>query len=374
MIFLLVILTAFGQTDYCKDKNWVAPHYADLQKKIDDKLAQSAHLVPIAKEADQVLSKLIQAKSPILFNWLEKRQLMSAKEEEIAKKWRQYYLENFILSEFPNKNEKINAAVEGTFQSINQTAFKDSFKKRAEKLFKQAKADSLKVVNGWLIDEKAKKEISERLGATELYWFHGLKGSKFEKMPLEFLKWGVAYDPIPNHINMGVQSLRYKSDSTLYSVFAHELGHAFDSCRWGAFFKSKNPFEKLHQCLRSQESTKAQKRDDSKLEELKKSGKLPIEVAQSLVANPTCNRTFYPPIGLQQEQILEVFADWFAAEVVAVSPYLDDQVRADLCEFKELNPGSSYISNQDRLEKIYFTQPKIQAALKVATNAKYCPL
>ncbi|MCJ8277938.1 MAG: hypothetical protein MJK18_13940, partial [Bdellovibrionales bacterium] len=71
---------------------------------------------------------------------------------------------------------------------------------------------------------------------------------------------------------------------------------------------------------------------------------------------------------------LEVFGDWFSTEVVAQSTYLDQNMRTDLCERRELKKGSSYISNQDRLNRIYFAQPQIQKKLGVKSQASYCSL
>ena len=99
-------------------------------------------------------------------------------------------------------------------------------------------------------------------------------------------------------------------------------------------------------------------------------------MATSLKNNPTCNRSFYPQVGSQKDQINESFADWFSAEVIAQSP--DDitkDLRSDLCREKELTQGSSYVSNIKRLQAIYLSQVKIQKMLKLPeTGFKYCTL
>ena len=70
--------------------------------------------------------------------------------------------------------------------------------------------------------------------------------------------------------------------------------------------------------------------------------------AEAMKLNPLCNKTYYPPVGTQKEQILEVFADWFAAEVVAQSKHLNANLRTDLCVKQELVSGSSYLSKHNR--------------------------
>ncbi len=104
------------------------------------------------------------------------------------------------------------------------------------------------------------------------------------------------------------------------------------------------------------------------------SGKMPVELVASLKKDITCNKSNYPPAGIQKDQILEVFADWFSAEVIAKTPkYIDQSLRKDLCKPKELMKGSSYLSNKDRLEKIYLNQPIIQKKLNLEKpSAQYC--
>ncbi|MCJ8275880.1 MAG: hypothetical protein HRT44_01965, partial [Bdellovibrionales bacterium] len=253
MILLLISSFLWAQ-DYCANKDWVSKDYAALEKSIDQKIQKSSHLVPIAKEADGILSKLIKAKSPILMNWLDKRKLFNEKEEKIASEWRKYYLENFILSKYPTPNNKINASVEELFAQINKISFSDADKEKFEKVFTEAQKQSVKVVLSWKLAEKTEKEIVEKLNGMKLYWFDKLKGGKYQNIPLEFVRWGVAYDPVKNEINIGVQAKKYASDSTLFSVFVHEMGHSMDPCRWSAFFKEANPFSELYKCLRQKES------------------------------------------------------------------------------------------------------------------------
>jgi hypothetical protein len=106
-----------------------------------------------------------------------------------------------------------------------------------------------------------------------------------------------------------------------------------------------------------------------------------MELAQAMKLNPTCNKTNYPPPGLQADQLPEVFADWFSAETMAQLHLLTiANLRSDLCDNKTLNEGSSYLNNRDRLEKIYFANPLLNDAIQNSklqdkdrkSNFKYC--
>ena len=91
----------------------------------------------------------------------------------------------------------------------------------------------------------------------------------------------------------------------------------------------------------------------------------------SLKKHLTCNRSFYPPEGTQKEQSLEIFADWFSAEVFAHSEYSSEFPRPDLCAKRPLSEGSSYLPNATRLNKIYFAHPKLT---KDKDSSDYCAL
>jgi hypothetical protein len=103
---------------------------------------------------------------------------------------------------------------------------------------------------------------------------------------------------------------------------------------------------------------------------------LPADLGQALKLNPTCNKIIYPPEGLQADQLPETFADWFSAETMAQLHLASTaNLRTDLCEPKPLNKGSSYLSNQDRLDKIYFANPILKSApanKNLQPTFKYC--
>lgn len=360
IILSLVSSLAFAAS-FC-DHYQVPKAYSELNTKITEKIESFARNKVIAKKADEILSKLISAKSPVIRDWLDKRNLGTKSENEIIREWRTYYARNFILNKYPQESAIVNQEIEALVVSVNDLFASETFKKKMQDLFARSKTASLLAIKGFAIKENQKKQILARIEALELYWMKDFKASKFKTNPLDFLEWGIAYDPEKNEINMGTQALAYGNDETYLAVFSHEIGHSFDSCRWGAFFEGPWPFQGVGECLRTAASVGAQKRDDSKLESFVKDGKISADLALALKMNPTCNKAIYPTVGTQADQLPETFSDWFSAEVMSDIKDLNWQnLRTDLCEKKDLVSGSSYVSNELRLEKIYFAQPKIRA-------------
>lgn len=350
--------------------------YLESRKKIDQKIETFAGKKAIAEKADALLSKLISAKSPVLTSWMNKRGLADKSEEEIVKAWRRYFAENFVLSKYPGDDKALDFEVEKLVDDILSESLTPEFVSRVEKLFEKAKTNALAALQ--LLPIEGREIIMTRVRGMKLYWPKTLKTARNNSVPLELIDWGIAYDPVPNEINIGVNALSYPNDETYVAVFAHEIGHSFDSCRWGAFFSGAWPFARVGECLRSEKSVRAKKRDDSRLESLVSAGRVPKEMAMALKANLTCNKLVYPPPGIQADQLPEAFADWFSAEVMARAQDINiEHMREDLCEDRQLVEGSSYPSNSDRLELIYLAHPQIQAKTKKTTpraQATYCRL
>lgn len=378
IVFIFLFLNShIFASSYCKDEEAFNSHFIGVTKivKVSGDLVASSPM--IAKQADMTLSKLIAAKSPLVIKWISKRKFNPAKDEDkIVKEWRKYFLENFILSRFPTKDIKVDNLVNSSFVEIASKSFNKKIVNNFISIFEDAKNDSLKYISSSSISVENKSIISEKIKALDLYWFEGLLGTKYEKMPLEFLRWGLAYDPVPNEINVGILALSYNSNEEIYATLLHEIAHSFDPCRWSALVGSNNPFNKVVACLRSESSVGAKKRDDSKLSFAVQRKRLSPQMAEVLKSNPTCNKSFYPLPGMQRDQILEVFADWFSSEVLANgnSKYLNNKMRRDLCRKNSLSAGSSYILNNKRLKRIYFANPLISNQLKQESAAKYCHL
>ena len=310
LLGLLLLNSLVFAESYCQNDQPFNSHFKDVTKivKASGTLVSNSPLV--AKQADEILSKLIAAKSPLVLKWISKRNFNPVKDEErIIVEWRTYFLENFILSKFPSSDIKINNLLDSSFRTISKKSFTKEIITKMNLIFKDAQKNSLKYIIDSSLSSKDKALVTDRIKSMKLYWFNGLIGTKYEKMPLEFLRWGLAYDPVPNEINIGILSLSYNSDEEIYATLLHEIAHAFDPCRWSAIIGGVNPFNKPISCLRSIESVGAKKRDDSKLSQLVSVKRITPQLAKVLKNNPTCNKSFYPLAGMQRDQILEVFSD-----------------------------------------------------------------
>lgn len=355
--------------------------FKKIEEAINKKIEQFANKKVVASQADRTLSKLIEAKSPVLSTWIKKRNLSDKSDEEIVKAWRVYYARTFVLMTYPQEDKNLNTESEKLVDDILKTAMTKSYRGRMERLFKKTKTEAIKTVQNLAIAERQKDKIIARIKAIKLYWPKDLRSARNNAIPLDLIEWGIAYDPVPNEINMGVQSLAYPNDETYMAVFAHEMGHSMDSCRWGAFFSEPWAFEKVGECLRSDKSVAAKKRDDGPLDQMLKEGKVKENFVQMMKQNPTCNKLVYPPAGVQADQLNESFADWFSTEVMARTKNIKvSKLRQDLCEEKALVAGSSYPSNSDRLNLIYLAHPSFKKKTTlldnkiVEENEHYCSL
>lgn len=378
-IYLLFSLSLSFANNYCPK---VTPNedlpYQDIQEYIETELESLANSSLLAGQADIILGKLIGAKSPIIITWMAKRKFNPQTDEvKIVKEWRKYYLENFILGKFPTKTIATNSLVEKSFSKINKEVFTKKIKNHYRKIFKEAKSSALMWISKSALKIDSKSLINTKIEKIGLYFFEKLQDTRYQNKPLEFLRWGVAYSPLENQINIGIDMVKKKSEATVFAIFAHEIAHSFDPCRYSAFFKKINPFAKVISCLRSDKATGAKYRDDSLMPLYIKKGQMTKQLSSSLLKDKTCNKVNYPPSGYQKDQILEVFSDWFSAELVAMNKkYIKKNLRTDLCKQKKLMPGSSYLSNHDRLFKIYLTQPVIRKAVVGVSQkaAHYCPM
>lgn len=356
---------------YCKKVSFEKDEaiYNEIAKlKVD--LANSK---PIAAVADEALGNLIAKKSPVVTSWIKRRKLDVNDPVNVAKQWRLYYIENIVLSSgtFKDRPKVIQDLLDKELSEIFSELYTKKKIALLENGFKLAKNSALSVLKIQLGKSKAYNEIENKVKAIKVFIPMKVKGTKVAEAPRDFLEWGLAYDPKTNEINIGLEGLNFafaKYRATLVSLMAHEIAHSFDSCRYSGYYKSKNPFESIQKCLRNSTSAGAKYRDDSQLQFLVQNKVLTKEVGDNLLANPTCNRSLYPLPGKQRDQLDEVFADWFSAEVVAHSGIAVDNLRSELCLDKELRKGSSYVSNERRLTSIYLTQPTIAKKLKIVEN------
>ena len=378
MKFVIILLTIFTFTHayaakFC-DEFALPDNYLQMKYDIDNKIDAFANSKLIATKADHMILKLIEGKSPFIDSWYKKRNFKGKNEKEVTKTWRQYYARSFILTKYPHLDSQIDAAIEKLVDDILLKNFNTNFKKKLEKDFEKTKALALETIKK--MDLPQGKAIIKKIKLIKLYWPAHLKTARNNSIPLDLIDWGIAYDPVSNEINIGLNSYSYDNDDTLIAVFAHEIGHSFDPCRWSAFYDGPWPFEKVGQCLRSDKSVGAKTRDDGQMEAFKNNGKITLELMNALKANPTCNKLVYPVAGIQADQLSETFADWFSAEVISSYKNLNViKLRIDLCDDKDLVEGSSYPANHLRQQKIYHAHPVIRKLLKLnEENDDYCPL
>lgn len=83
-----------------------------MKNDLDGMIETFANNKVIATQADALLSKLISAKSPVISNWFKRRDLENKSEIEIAKIWRLYFAQNFILTQYPQDDAKTNTEIE----------------------------------------------------------------------------------------------------------------------------------------------------------------------------------------------------------------------------------------------------------------------
>jgi hypothetical protein len=373
LFILLVQILSFNASavEICQTQYTLPTDYLKVQAAIDQKIGEFSNLPAFAKKADALLSKLITAKSPVIITWINKRNLQTKSEEEVIREWRKYFALNFIIAKYPYKETELDLPIEFLFGTINKLFLQDGLQQKMESLFKKTQTNAMELIKAYKFEKTLESQINTRIQNIKIYWAGALKDSKFKNQPLEFLDWGIAYDPVNNEINMGVHALAYPNEETFLAVFSHEIAHSFDSCRWGAYFVGNWPFEKIAKCLRSSDSAGAKPRDDTKLPALITEGKITNELAEALKLNPTCNKREYPPLGTQADQLPETFADWYSAEAMAQMHLpVTANIRTDLCADKTLNDGSSYLGNRDRLEKIYFANPKLNPYLNLNSSVK----
>lgn len=361
---------------YCKKVSFELDE--TIKNEVSKLKVDLANSKPIAAVADEALGKLIEKKSPVISSWIARRKLDVSDPVNVAKQWRLYYIDNIVLSSDSLKQRP--PQIQKLVDKQMTTTFTNLYSKEKlyllEEAFKRAKSSALMVLKLEIGKDKNYNAIKSRIESLKIFTPKKVLASKVANAPRDYLEWGFSYDPKNNEINVGLEGLHFaypKYKATLVSLMAHEIAHAFDSCRFSGFYQGKNPFSEIQLCLRNDTSAGAKYRDDSQLAFLAKNNVLKPDVVASLKANPTCNRLLYPLPGKQKDQLDEIFADWFSAEVVAASGMDISNLRSELCHVKELQKGSSYISNEKRLLAIYLTQPTIAKKLGgIKSGHHYC--
>lgn len=160
--------------------------YTELKIKIDENIRTFSNKKSIAQRADDTLSKLLSAKSPALIAWMNKRDLKSKSEEEIAREWRNYFARNFILTKYPYGDLSIDKEIETLIDSINKVFSDKKFQEKLENLFKKSKEASLLAIKSMPINEEQMKSIIKRIETIQLYWMKDLKIQSSNNYPWIF--------------------------------------------------------------------------------------------------------------------------------------------------------------------------------------------
>lgn len=371
---LLVPLHSFGVSENLKKKYCQRIGKSFEMESIVDIASKLPSYSFIFNDGQRIFNKLKSNKNKFIIDWESKLVAESTKDA-----WTEFYITNFVMSESNKKNLRNDAFLSELYKaSYNKIFSKERFE-LIKRVFTDIKNDSYKMLDKWPIENKAKLYIKNKIKNISIYRNILFEKSKFKGMPKEFFLWGVSYDPLRNEINLGLNSLEYRTYDQLYSVLSHEIAHSFDSCRWSAFAANiESPFIGINQCLRSDISgIGAKKRDDSRLKELHLKGELTEELYMSLRKNKTCNKSVFPPQGAQRDQLDEVFADWFSSTLMGISKRQFSNIRSELCHHKKLSQGSSYTSNNRRLRFLYLANNNLLKKLglkKRSNKIKFCVL
>src|SRR3989339_418276 len=150
-LFITFILSTYTviihASSYCANQISINVNYLKTQKQIEKIEIQLANNKTIAQKADKILLGLIEQKSPTIISWIKKRNLNPAKDDElIAKKWRHYFLTDFMFRAYPVNEADIDLLIEKHFNQINKMVFTKKLVSKLEKLFTLAKELSIKKI------------------------------------------------------------------------------------------------------------------------------------------------------------------------------------------------------------------------------------
>ncbi len=352
--------------------------YLELSKFKDKKIRELANMRTFSKVADKILNQLSEKPgNPDLMKWADQSSTALTDKAKVVSLWREHFFISIMTGSFKNLKKFEKAVLTKNFQEINKKALPYKKKMDLTLRFIEAKTLSLKFIDSTNFDKKTKTYLKDRIASIRMEWFTQIEGTRYEKSPIEYIKRDINYDPLTHSMILGFQVTRFKDPDTVTSVFAEQIAHAFDPCRWNSFQRNKKfPFQKITQCLRTKNSITAKKRGDEKLSTKKGKKILNVNQVKILKENPLCNTPFFPLEYDQREQINTAFADWFSAEVMSQKEKLSDHMREDLCGVTAAAPFLAHPSGTDRLIRIYMANPKIRKkmGIEIDKKIKYCSL
>ncbi len=370
MIFFLLVSTLWA-SNLCENHS----SQQSMSQKISSRLDQAVNLVHIAQQADRVLGQLTKSKSPVLLSWLEQKKLTLSKEDEIAKEWRKYYFDQFILRKFPTPHPPVNQTVESLFKELReQTITAETQKKLQNTLILAREKIETYLATLSHIDEVTRSKIVDRLKNIKILFIDQLKGSRFQNHPLAYLDLTLDYDHDSQSISVGPMIDDFKNDdAALLALMIYQISQSFDPCQWSLLNWGENPFLTVLKCLRENKSVLAQPRNDSHIDHLLKSQRLNAEQVQKLKAHPFCDWSFYRSPKIQQDEINSAFSHWVTAEIISQSPQISEAFFKPFCQLQNQWPQVFGTHLEDPMSKIYSPNPHVKLQWKTKV-LHYCPI
>lgn len=207
------------------------------------------------RSQEMYLYKDSQGKKIANFNYLN---TLSSVENCIQKKFPEPLVQDPFL--FPELLSEEDNNLSAADRKKMLTLYKNELK-RAEGLFSEAKSHIVKMLEGRRSSKNA-KEINQMIAQ--------VRAVKMKSIPVP-IEWeelavhgceapNAYYSPGENTVTLCPQILNYP-DGGLYSVIAHELGHAIDSCNVAnhpqqgkEIYPDNNPLKGVLSCLQSPQS------------------------------------------------------------------------------------------------------------------------
>lgn len=337
--------------------------------KIADSTFHSARKKKDIKVDNQIISQ-----SPSE-TWAERKDIDPTNKKEVFQKWRKEFFGGIILPSFSKLKKYEKILIEDKFNQLNLKYFPDERKKYYQDVFDRSKKLIKVVLQKGPIDKTTKATLIKLITESKINWFNKIEGSQYELSPSRFLDGLISYNVSDNSISIGVRAATIELEDSLISIFAQELAHAFDPCRWSVQYpKKKFPFESVVQCLRSKESIAARARESKKLDTDWVNGKFLPEQVKVLKSYPSCNTAIFPLGEDQREQINLAFADWFSAEVLSSMKKVSPQFRKNLCSETLNIPFLARASGTTRMIRIYLANPILRKKTGYTVSGKinYC--
>ena len=357
--------------------------YNEVIKYQDDLFKKLSNTRVFYKISDQLLTKVssesykAENKNELLTKWAAYSQLTESKQSDIITEWRKQFFHGIIIPSYLQLTPTQQAVIDQAFTDLHQFTFTDQIKKSYSEIFSLAQKLSYKLIDSQRLNKETAMILKGNIARLKLNWIERIKGSPLAKDPSTYFQTDISYNPEHNVITIGQRAARHIDGDTILSIMIQQMALSISPCRWSILYRNKpNPYEKVLTCLRGVNSIHAKERDDSKIDFLMKEKKITSQQKIELDKYPRCNTPFYPPIGIQFEQINTAFSDWFSAEAISTFKKLSANFREDLCSIKATTTLEEDPPNYERLVRVYLANKKIRKLtnMKVGKNIVQCKL